>query len=76
MLNEVKHLKVSVTVDGRTAREILEFLYPAPPWHNKRACSAHSLIAAFTTVQDDARGHEPATIYTRTPPLRLRVTFL
>jgi hypothetical protein len=28
--------------------EILEFLYPAPPWQNKRACSAHSLIAAFT----------------------------
>ena len=53
MLKEVKHLKVSVTVDGRTVREMLEFLYPAPLWQNKRACSAHSLIAAFTTVQHD-----------------------
>ena len=53
MLNEVKHLKVSVTVEGRAAREMLEFLYPAPLWQNKRVCSAHSLIAAFTTVQHD-----------------------
>ncbi|MBO5882413.1 MAG: hypothetical protein J6Q21_04135 [Alistipes sp.] len=43
-----KDLKVSETVDSRTAREMFEFLYPAPPWHNKRACYAHGLIAAFT----------------------------
>ena len=48
ILSGAKDLKVSEMVDRRTAREILEFLYPAPLWQNKRACSAHSLIAAFT----------------------------
>ena len=35
ILNVVKNLKVSETVDGRANLEMLEFLYLAPPRHNK-----------------------------------------